>query len=223
MRGVVHGMNNVLAVLSSQLQVFEVQPPGRHGLSRLKDQATHGSNGLELVALLLGEPASPYVSPPRDRICLGTLVRRLEEFLLLERNGYRYAVELHCEPQVCVATDPSAFLVALVLLLERVTEELPPEVPGTVALDVASHERGARVTIGFRIADGHLPFPIHVEPIQTDLLEWLRDHDFAISGTGSNRGNGVVYELLVQQQAARSDVESAESQRRAAGGTRKEA
>jgi hypothetical protein len=216
MRGIVHGMNNVLAVFSSQLQVFESQPPGRHGLSRLKEQATHGSHGLELVALVLGEPSLPYAAIPLEPVCLGTLLRRLDEFLLLERNGFRYSVELSCEPQVCVALDPSAFLVALVLLLERVTHELPTEVPGTVTLQVASEDRGARVTIGFRIAEGHLPFPVHVAPIATDLLEWLRDHGFSISGTESGRGGGVVYELVVQQRGVSHRASETRAERKEA-------
>lgn len=188
-RGVVHKLNNALAVFSSHVQLMdagiETDSPSRDARA-LQDSMTRAGRVLEMLDHLTQARTEEERQPEadgvaREPVCLGSLVRSLGEVLLCERSGQRYQVEVRTAPRVLSKVQSQPLLVTLILVVEHLVETAPLPLPGAVRLDVLGAARRPAVTIGFEIEPGHLPFRLGTRPLSADVLRLAADHRISVS------------------------------------------
>ncbi|MDP6425241.1 MAG: hypothetical protein QGG14_10890, partial [Planctomycetota bacterium] len=148
-RGLLHRLNNTLAVFSSHAQMLEIEADGEaSGAALSRDasalrSAVEGSQGaVDVVEQLLREPE-------RMSVCLGTCLRKLTDVLLLERDGVRFAIELKAAPHVFTSAPGAAVVILAVLLLDALMGVATS--PATIGVDVRARGNGeAEVVLGLR-------------------------------------------------------------------------
>lgn len=206
-RGVVHRMNNVLAVFSSHAQLLKIRAsrirdegrgatPGEREVRHLLQTVDQGDATMVLLGSLLRlpglrserlHPRAPGEGIEGDRqenscVCLGTFLRSLEDVLLCEAQGQRYPVRIHADLQVYSAISSSALLLIVCLLLEQLQDRVPTDVPGFLDLDLREDEEGPLLRISFERDAAQLPFPIQLGDLDEDLALYLRSLGVQLHG-----------------------------------------
>ncbi|MEZ5989605.1 MAG: hypothetical protein R3F30_10840 [Planctomycetota bacterium] len=189
LKGVVHRMNNLLAVQSSHAQLLSLrtrtgQPvDGRH----LLDSIDRGNFAMSAVGALLELPGSrdqrfevhepdAFLRGPSTEartLCLGSFLRALEDVVLLERHGQRLPLDVQAALQVYGRLTRGPLLAILCVLIDHLCEAVPPDVPGRIALGLAPGAEGPSLTLGFERADQQLPFPVEPAELPLELALYL--------------------------------------------------
>ncbi len=197
-RGVVHRMNNVLAVFSSHAQLQKIRTSrtrqegrshsaGEREVQHLLQSVDQGEATMNLLGSLLRLPGlSPEKVHPfhgakslkgdlhhTSGICLGTFFRSLEEVLLCESQGQRFPVQIHADLQVYASVSPSALLLIVSLLLEHLVTCVPTDLPGALELDIREDEEGPTLRVSFERDARQLPFPVQPADLDPDLAQYL--------------------------------------------------
>jgi hypothetical protein len=163
--GVVHGLNNALAIVSTHVQVAAVPvgtlAPAFERAGRclwVLDQLSRFST------LRLDAPGSD------DEVSdVAALLRAVAESMICERGAVRLGVEAQCPSPLCVSLPSAAVLVATLLAVESVAEAVPALLPGRLIVSGTRADGGAvRIGVSFVPEPGHLPFQV-ARPPAADL------------------------------------------------------
>ena len=198
-RGVVHKMNNLLAVFSSHAQLLKIRAdqmrqegrgrtPAEREVNHLLQTVDQGDSAMVLLGSLLRlpgvraerlhplNPADILKGDPRESsgVSLGSFLRSLEDVLLCESQGQRFPVQIHADLQVYSSIAPSALLLVVCLLLEHLQECVPTDVPGCLHLEIRDDVEGPTLVLSFERNSDSLPFPAVPGDIDADLASYMR-------------------------------------------------
>ena len=198
-RGVVHRMNNLLAVFSSHAQLLKIRAdqtrqegriraPGEREVHHLLQTVDQGDSAMILIGSLLRLPGvraerlhplngtEKLKGDPREAsgVSLGSFLRSLEDVLLCETQGQRFPVRIHAELQVYSSIAPSSLLLVVCLLLEHLQECVPTDLPGFLDLDIRDDVEGPTLVISFERNSEQLPFPVIPGELDSDLAHYMQ-------------------------------------------------
>ena len=206
--GIVHRMNNVLAVFSSHSQwqaarlMRKANTGRRHSavereLAGLDKSIQSGKQAMTLVSELAtvsdaGEHALKLedLESSTGPICLGSLVRSLADILLCESGSKRYPLQLDLGLQIYSSLARGPLVLILTMLVEQVLGEIPQDLNGSITISVRSPSKERRsaieLCVGFQPAPGQLPFPIAAKQVDRDLLSLFAKLDITLSRPAQN-------------------------------------
>ena len=173
-RGVVHKMNNVLAVFMSLTQLVGLRGPGRSPIRQSQDLGPYQDSvdqGLSVISLL--SDLTPCDGDPESSaLCVGPLLQTLAQTLLCEEGGARYPVISLNQPQVYTSLHRRRLTACLLLLIEHVLREGCSSFRGQLELRAEDWEGQPSIRVRFRLPSEYLPFPIEHQPISREYLEY---------------------------------------------------
>ncbi|PIE22489.1 MAG: hypothetical protein CSA62_12205 [Planctomycetota bacterium] len=180
--GVVHKMNNVLAVFMSLTQIVEQCGPSRSPIRQAQDLGPYQQSvdkGLGVISLM-SDLLPRESAQEQGALCLGPLLQGLAQTLLCEVSGVRYPVVCLSQPQVYTSLPRGRLTCSLLLLIEHVLREASSTFRGRLELRAEALGRQPSVCIFFKLPSDHLPFSIEHKPLPPKFLRYCRELGLAV-------------------------------------------
>jgi hypothetical protein len=165
--GIVHGLNNSLAFVSTHVQVS----PGRDDEGALAPALERAGRCLWVLDQLsrFGMLRLDGAAVRGELTEAGAALRAMADVVIVERATVRLGVDVHCDTPLYLPLPAPAVLVATLLAVESVAGAVPALLPGRLVVAAARTDAGARIAISFVAEPGHLPFRVTLPPVEATL------------------------------------------------------
>ncbi len=207
MRGVVHKLNNSLAIFSSHAQLLALRQHAGANARLTPTRAEQDAKGLaraadkakEVVDLLASfSQEEEAISAQREGestlppLLLARSLRPLVEVLLCERAGRRYPVDFQADPLLRSSVPRRVLGLLAVLSIEQVLKEGSDSCLGRIQVHLDRHglSKRAQLRVRFELPEDYLPFALPRRPLLPDLELMCEAHGIEASPLDGGLGYG---------------------------------